>query len=483
MMKRNLRLVATPRLMRCRTGALLSLAFVSLGVATTVWGQTTDAVKWDSELRLGKTQPIGMALNNADAIVADAKRRVHIVWHNAIDTGATTPTVELHYVRLLDHGAKAEDMRPLTRTAGRSSSAGISVGPGDTLDMVWRESEGREQSYVAHMRSKDGGETWSEIHRVSPFESIGCPAGYTDPKGDIHIVWQKEISPRNEKSFYATSTDGGKTWSEPMPIHNTDRELSSFPSIAGRHGRVLLVYRGGIRPQINVYFRALDLSTGEWTEPVMVSDGKLRAWDPTITIDDSGALHVVYQRANAPTPTFAPAEDDAGSIPPGAGKSPEGPGQKGKGLVAEGQKGKSKGFAKGAAKGGAKAGGPGAGGRVDPADPHIYYARSDDGGKTWLLSQLGVRNSRFARIEAAKGDWLTAFWEDGPSNLRTAGGDIWNPKEKKWIGNFNANTTDQDASFAQATLDDAGWLHVLWIDRRSGGPEIYYRRGRVLGMP
>jgi hypothetical protein len=318
------------------------------------------------------------------------------------------------------------------------------------------------------MRSEDGGENWSEIHRVSPFESIGCPAGYTDPKGGIHVVWQKQISPRNERSYYAASTDGGKTWSEPMLIHSTDKELASFPSIAGGHGKVLLIYRGGIRPQINVYFRALDLATDKWTDPVLVSDGKLRAWDPTVAIDDAGSIHVVYQRANVPTPAFAPGDAAGGFIPAAKGKIAE----------ADGQKGKAKRFSKAGGPGG-----PGAGQRVDSADPHIYYARSDDGGKTWALSQLGTRNSRFARIEAAKGNWLTAFWEDGPSNLRTAGGDIWNPKAKKWIGNFNANTTDQDASFAQAVLDNSGWLHVLWIDRRSGEPEIYYRRGRVLGMP
>jgi len=76
--------------------------------------------------------------------------------------------------------------------------------------------------------SADGGESWSEGQRVfdaveAGWAMVDHPQIVVSPDGIIHLSWKRFSSPINpvsESVYYARSSDGGITWSEPVILVN-----------------------------------------------------------------------------------------------------------------------------------------------------------------------------------------------------------------------------------------------------------------------
>ncbi|GAA3439805.1 exo-alpha-sialidase [Kutzneria kofuensis] len=103
-----------------------------------------------------------------------------------------------------------------------------------------------DQSWQA-IRSADRGETWSAPTVVAPIKSVGTtlPGGKgvrdgrdivgqlaAGPHGELRAVWQgSQFAGDHDGSVLATSTDGGATWSAPVPVGSSPAQ-QFMPAVA-----------------------------------------------------------------------------------------------------------------------------------------------------------------------------------------------------------------------------------------------------------
>jgi hypothetical protein len=90
------------------------------------------------------------------------------------------------------------------------------------------------------VKSIDGGSTWSAplsistLVEISPladtaFRVNSYPAAAVAPNGDVYVTWTTAAS-GHSVAVYSTSTDGGMTWSAPVPIFAAgNRTADGYP--------------------------------------------------------------------------------------------------------------------------------------------------------------------------------------------------------------------------------------------------------------
>jgi len=110
----------------------------------------------------------------------------------------------------------------------------IAVAPGATIYLTWvygRHLSTRTNTPVASnaviQKSTDGGRTWSRITPVSPgyprHGDVGAAPVLVAPGGRIDVLMWAGSSIRHsalplDDDYFTSSTDGGRTWSRPVPV-------------------------------------------------------------------------------------------------------------------------------------------------------------------------------------------------------------------------------------------------------------------------
>ncbi len=97
------------------------------------------------------------------------------------------------------------------------------------------------QPYVSI--TEDGGTTWNQILVNDKIRAADTHTEmYADSEGNYYYVW---IDPVHFLPWMATSTDAGKTWSDPVNVAPPGVHSVNFPTIvAGEKGRVAITFSG-----------------------------------------------------------------------------------------------------------------------------------------------------------------------------------------------------------------------------------------------
>lgn len=98
-----------------------------------------------------------------------------------------------------------------------------------TLYCMWQSSpkdEDSDDTWVAYSTSTDGGDTWSRPMPLAvPTADAYCTSGGWLVRGDTLTafidVWPKGLEPRGGRTCYITTTDG-RTWSQQQPVLMAD---------------------------------------------------------------------------------------------------------------------------------------------------------------------------------------------------------------------------------------------------------------------
>jgi hypothetical protein len=80
-------------------------------------------------------------------------------------------------------------------------------------------------------RSTDGGHSWSARARVDTGEACPCcrTALATGPNGAVYMAW-RHVYPGNVREIVvARSADSGATWSAPVPVHDDEWHFDACP--------------------------------------------------------------------------------------------------------------------------------------------------------------------------------------------------------------------------------------------------------------
>lgn len=209
--------------------------------------------------------------NVRPAVTADPKRQgtAYLVWarsHPAPGVGGTA-----FFSRTTDGGKIWSEARAIHESPigmGNSGNEIVVTPNGDLVNVFTETAPGtrsdQPRDRIAVMRSSDGGLTWSEpmtvassvvadvndpgtgaVIRVGSFTDIAV-----DPRpgtNTIYAVWRdaRFTQSRTQQIAFVKSTDGGRTWSEPIAVSTGQGEQAFTPSVAvNDSGDVAVTYYG-----------------------------------------------------------------------------------------------------------------------------------------------------------------------------------------------------------------------------------------------
>jgi hypothetical protein len=163
---------------------------------------------------------------------------IHVAWLDspAINNGTgylisdkSRPST-VKYTKSTDGGNTFEPTKPLDENPCPCCNVQSTSDENNNVYVSWRKVFGSGETQVRDMvvvSSLDSGETFSSPIKISEdnfnFDGcvhVGAPMS-VDSKGNLHVVWYtgKTDAPG---MYYATSSDNGKTFSEPLAILATD---------------------------------------------------------------------------------------------------------------------------------------------------------------------------------------------------------------------------------------------------------------------
>lgn len=140
--------------------------------------------------------------------------------------------------------------------------------PDGSYDQSWRS-----------IRSADHGETWSAPTVVGPIKSVGTtvPGGKgvrdgrdivgqlaAGPHGELRAVWQgSQFAGDHDGTVLATSTDGGASWSAPVPV-GSSRAQQFMPAVAVNSDGVVGVTYYQLDSAGTSYWQATSADATSW---------------------------------------------------------------------------------------------------------------------------------------------------------------------------------------------------------------------------
>lgn len=197
-----------------------------------------------------------------------------------------------------------------TNVAADAGEPALALGAAAESVLVWEErrSHRRGKALRPHLlgvSSGDRGTTWSAPAPVQPEPPRRSPLWpkLVESEGRYSLVWATAVAGAvTEGQLYlAQSTDAGQSWSESQQIFAG--EEAPFYRIQNDGERVYLVWHGGPRADIGIYFQASDDGGATWripwTMPVRLDaspqyENPLR---PALGIGEDGLLAVVWVEA------------------------------------------------------------------------------------------------------------------------------------------------------------------------------------------
>ncbi len=136
----------------------------------------------------------------------------------------------VRYVQSLDGGVTFDTTKLIDANACPCCNVQTAADGEGNVYISWRKVFGSGDTQVRDMvvaTSTDGGKTFSDPVKINDdgFQFKGCvhvgaPMAI-DSTGTLHIVWYNG-APGHQGMYYATSTDNGQNFSEPMPILTGD---------------------------------------------------------------------------------------------------------------------------------------------------------------------------------------------------------------------------------------------------------------------
>lgn len=123
----------------------------------------------------------------------------------------------------------------------------LAVAPDGALYVAWRKIYEGDVRDIAVARSSDGGLTWEAPVRVHGDEWVfpGCPhtgpSLAVDGRGDLHVAWYTGREGR-QGMWYSVSSDGARSFAEPMPLLTGEWVPASQVKLASRGGETWIAW-------------------------------------------------------------------------------------------------------------------------------------------------------------------------------------------------------------------------------------------------
>ncbi|MFQ5594735.1 MAG: exo-alpha-sialidase, partial [Anaerolineae bacterium] len=154
---------------------------------------------------------------------------------------------------------------------------------------------------IYYSRSFDGGDTWETPREISGGNTRDAAEQSisVDTRNRVHIAWHvgnPDVDTVPTEVYYTRSTDSGDTFETPKRL-NTGSDHAGFPrfTVQGTMGDLLAIAWRDMRNghDWDVYVAVSTDSGATFTERFVYDSGR-NDWDPEVTVDADGVLHLAY---------------------------------------------------------------------------------------------------------------------------------------------------------------------------------------------
>lgn len=258
----------------------------------------------------GWSEPVMLSTNTVSSwwpdVAVDGYGHAYVVWNSGRLVDDEQNDLLMYSAWDGQKWSEARDI-VLTARGGYTIRPAIAVGKDNMLHLTYR---GYTVVYYAQSpaNSAENAASWTIHHRLS-----GSSAAYysdiaVDSKGHIHVVWSEQVMledntvcPNCSDIFYRHSTDGGKTWSAPKNLFESDFGSVKPQIEIDRHDGIHVVWEEGEDwyihegyPVASAYLHSLD-GGSTWSEPTFFSS----VWGPpqqiTLGLGRENELVVVWR--------------------------------------------------------------------------------------------------------------------------------------------------------------------------------------------
>lgn len=237
-------------------------------------------------------------------VIGDTTGRVHVVW-----SGATVGYDQVIYTNTMD-GVKWSKPNDVLAIAQKTSTYSDASRPALWVDQkgLLNIAYGSSKKFLAQSPISTAGSagSWTQPLVVNGNQESYFSSLTVDDKGVLHIVYS-ENQPSNNCAicyhlYHRASSDYGQTWTDPKDITAANNGSAKPQLIAGRGGKLFVVYESGIGGSLGsvqdptlVQFMASYDQGKTWTPPVQLSPSNVKiSKNVTIGLDSKGTLVVVW---------------------------------------------------------------------------------------------------------------------------------------------------------------------------------------------
>lgn len=230
-------------------------------------------------------------------VALDSSEAVNVVWGDTKDGPA-----KVLFARSTDLGLSFNEPTDVSRSSGVAFDPEIAIDPSDGINVAWQDTA-PGPSVIMFARSTDGGATFSQPMQISTGTGNATEAAIaTDSTGRLSVVWVDD-STGNAEAYYARSTDGGSTFSDPVNISNFPGGDIHKPTVVTFQDTVYVAFQNGDlfgedrRKNRQVFLAksdnaGLSFAGAEQVSNAVNSNG--RAHSPAMVVDSRGTLHIVW---------------------------------------------------------------------------------------------------------------------------------------------------------------------------------------------
>jgi hypothetical protein len=176
--------------------------------------------------------------------------------------GRRFPASALRIVKSADGGRSWDAPATVTDDSmfGSHNFHALHVAHDGTVYVAWLDGRhGKSAAYIT--RSTDGGTTWERNRRVAEGEACPCcrTAIGTASDGTVYVAWRAVLPGSVRDIVVARSSDGGRSWSEPVRAHADDWVFEACPHAGpslqvGGDDRVHVAWWTGKEGAAGVYY-------------------------------------------------------------------------------------------------------------------------------------------------------------------------------------------------------------------------------------
>jgi hypothetical protein len=246
---------------------------------------------WDARVNVSKTP----GMSSDPAIACGPGGVVAIVW---VDTTSGIERPDIFCASSSDRGQTWSKPANVSDTPAKSYDPAIAISPDGTFHVVWVDTnqEG-EAPDIWYAQSTDKGATWSKAKNVSRTPGVSSqPAIACGPKGEIYVCWvDTAAADALPDIFFCASTDGGKTFGDPVDASETPH-ISATPDIAADANGIYLAWADNSTgaSSWNIFFSASRDGGKTWEHPLNVAPTPGQSTEPALAVDE-GRIAVVWR--------------------------------------------------------------------------------------------------------------------------------------------------------------------------------------------